>query len=99
MGCATVVLRRTESPNYIDLEQRVRADPPLPVVRQIAYVAPKALFGEFDKIAKEALDRIGQPYAVEKTINGTPPDRRQQQRQILLRSKCWPTTLARHLSI
>jgi hypothetical protein len=73
MGCATVVLRRTESPNYIDLEQRVRADPPLPVVRQIAYVAPKALFGEFDKIAKEALDRIGQPYAVEKTINGHRP--------------------------
>jgi transposase len=33
-------------------------------------------------IAKEALDRIGQLYAIEKTINGTPPDRRRQQRQI-----------------
>ena len=32
-------------------------------------------------IAKEALDRIGQLYAVEKTINGSPPDRRRQQRQ------------------
>ena len=36
-------------------------------------------------IAKEALDRIGQLYAVEQTINGSPPDQRQQQRQ--LRSK------------
>jgi hypothetical protein len=33
-------------------------------------------------IAKEALDRIGQLYAVEKTINGSPPQRRQQQRQL-----------------
>jgi hypothetical protein len=33
-------------------------------------------------IAKEALDRIGQLYAVEKTINRSPPDRRQQQRQL-----------------
>jgi transposase len=33
-------------------------------------------------IAKEALDRIGQLYAVEKTINRLPPDRRQQQRQL-----------------
>src|SRR5881227_2764172 len=33
-------------------------------------------------IAKEALDRIGQLYAVEKTINGSPPDRRRQQRQL-----------------
>src|SRR6202011_4800112 len=33
-------------------------------------------------IAKEALDRIGQLYAVEKTINGSPPERRQQQRQL-----------------
>jgi len=33
-------------------------------------------------IAKEALDRIGQLYAVEKTINGSPPDQRQQQRQL-----------------
>src|SRR5438270_8844920 len=32
-------------------------------------------------IAKEALDRIGQLYAVEKTINGSLPDRRRQQRQ------------------
>jgi transposase len=27
-------------------------------------------------IAKEALDRIGQLYAVEKIINGLPPERR-----------------------
>ena len=33
-------------------------------------------------IAKEALDRIGQLYAVEKTINGLPSERRQQQRQL-----------------
>jgi transposase len=33
-------------------------------------------------IAKEALDRIGQLYLVEKTINGSPPERRQQQRQL-----------------
>jgi transposase len=33
-------------------------------------------------IAKEALDRIGQLYTVEKTINGSPPDQRQQQRQL-----------------
>jgi len=32
-------------------------------------------------IAKEALDRIGQLYAVEKTINGSLPDRRRQERQ------------------
>ena len=31
-------------------------------------------------IAKEALDRIGQLYAVEKTINGSLPDRRRQER-------------------
>jgi hypothetical protein len=36
-------------------------------------------------IAKEALDRIGQLYAVEQTINGSSPDQRRQQRQ--LRSK------------
>jgi transposase len=36
-------------------------------------------------IAKQALDRIGQLYAVEQTINGSSPDQRQQQRQ--LRSK------------
>jgi hypothetical protein len=33
-------------------------------------------------IAKEALDRIGQLYAVEKTINGSPPDRRQPRRRL-----------------
>src|ERR1700720_2888042 len=33
-------------------------------------------------IAKEALDRIGQLYAVEKAINRSPPDRRRQQRQL-----------------
>src|SRR5437773_6936537 len=33
-------------------------------------------------IAKEALDRIGQLYAVEKTISGSPPEWRQQQRQL-----------------
>src|SRR5215469_12389271 len=33
-------------------------------------------------IAKEALDRIGQLYLVEKIINGSPPERRQQQRQL-----------------
>jgi hypothetical protein len=33
-------------------------------------------------IAKEALDRIGQLYAVEKTINGSPPEQRRQQRQL-----------------
>ena len=33
-------------------------------------------------IAKEALDRIGQLYAVEKRINGSPPDRRRQERQL-----------------
>jgi len=33
-------------------------------------------------IAKEALDRIGQLYAVEKMINGSPPERRRQQRQL-----------------
>jgi transposase len=33
-------------------------------------------------IAKEALDRIAQLYAIEKTINGAPPERRQQRRQL-----------------
>ena len=33
-------------------------------------------------IAKEALDRIGQLYAVEKMINRSPPERRRQQRQL-----------------
>ncbi len=32
-------------------------------------------------IAKEALDRIGPFYAIEKTINGSLPDRRRQERQ------------------
>ena len=33
-------------------------------------------------IAKQALDRIGQLYAVEATINGSPADQRQQQRRL-----------------
>jgi len=33
-------------------------------------------------IAKEALDRIGQLYAVEKIINGLPPERRRRRRQL-----------------
>ncbi|MBV9198747.1 MAG: IS66 family transposase [Alphaproteobacteria bacterium] len=33
-------------------------------------------------IAKEALDRIAQLYAVEKIINGLPPERRRQRRQL-----------------
>ena len=33
-------------------------------------------------IAKEALDRIGQLYAVDKMINGLPPERRRQRRQL-----------------
>jgi hypothetical protein len=36
-------------------------------------------------IAKEALDRFGQLYLVEKTINGSAPERREQQRQLLSR--------------
>ena len=54
-------------------------------------------------IAKEALDRIGQLYVVEKTINRSPPDRRRQQRQ--LQSKplaealaVWADTTVRRLS-
>ena len=54
-------------------------------------------------IAKEALDRIGQLYAVEKTINGSPPDRRRQERQ--RRSKpiaealsAWAESTVRQLS-
>jgi transposase len=54
-------------------------------------------------IAKEALDRIGQLYAVEKTINGTPPDRRRQQRQIQSKPivealAAWADTTLRQLS-
>jgi transposase len=33
-------------------------------------------------IAKEALDRIGQLYAVEKIISGLPPERRRERRQL-----------------
>ena len=33
-------------------------------------------------IAKEALERIARLYAIERTINGSPPDRRRQQRQL-----------------
>ena len=54
-------------------------------------------------IAKEALDRIGQLYAVEATINGLPADHRRQQRQV--RSKpivealaAWAEETARKLS-
>ena len=54
-------------------------------------------------IAKEALDRIGQLYAVEKTINGTPPDRRQKQRHIQSKPivealAAWADTTLRQLS-
>ena len=54
-------------------------------------------------IAKEALDRIGQLYAVEKTINGAPPDRRRQQRQIQSKPivealAAWADTTLRQLS-
>src|SRR5260370_41556945 len=54
-------------------------------------------------MAKEALDRIGQLYAVEKTINGSLPDRRRQERQ--RRSKpiaeplaAWAESTVRQLS-
>jgi transposase len=54
-------------------------------------------------IAKEALDRIGQLYAVEKIINGLPPERRRQRRQ--LQSKpiaealaAWAESTVRQLS-
>src|SRR5262249_49031204 len=54
-------------------------------------------------IAKEALDRIGQLYAVEKIITGLPPERRRQRRQ--LQSKpiaealaAWAEQTARQLS-
>jgi transposase len=54
-------------------------------------------------IAKEALDRIGQLYAVEKTINGAPPDRRRQKRQIQSKPiveamAAWADTTLRQLS-
>ena len=38
-------------------------------------------------IAKEALDRIAQLYAVEKIIKGSPPERRRQQRQLSRKSE------------
>jgi transposase len=54
-------------------------------------------------LAKEALDRIGQLYAVEKAINRSPTDRRRQQRQ--LQSKpiaealaAWAESTVRQLS-
>src|SRR6201993_687293 len=54
-------------------------------------------------IAKEALDRVGQLYAVEKMINGLPPERRRQRRQ--LQSKpiaealaAWAESTVRQLS-
>jgi transposase len=54
-------------------------------------------------IAKEALDRIGQLYAIEKIINGLPPERRRQRRQ--LQSKpiaealaAWADSTVRQLS-
>jgi transposase len=54
-------------------------------------------------IAKEALDRISQLYAIEKMINGSPPERRRQQRR--LQSKpiaealvAWADQTARQLS-
>jgi transposase len=54
-------------------------------------------------IAKEALDRIGQLYAVEKIINGLSPERRRQRRQ--LQSKpiaealaAWADSTVRQLS-
>jgi transposase len=54
-------------------------------------------------IAKEALDRIGQLYAVEKTVNRSSPDRRRQERQ--LQSKpiaealaAWAESTVRQLS-
>ena len=36
--------------SYIDLEQRVRADHPLRVIRQIANAALASLSGEFQKL-------------------------------------------------
>jgi transposase len=52
---------------------------------------------------REVLDRIAQLYAVEKTINGSPPDRRRQQRE--LQSKpiaealaAWADSTVRQLS-
>jgi hypothetical protein len=44
-------------------------------------------------IAKEALDRIGQLYAVEKAISGSPSDRRQRQRQLPVKANSRGTSL------
>ena len=54
-------------------------------------------------IAKEALDRIAQLYAVEKTINRLPPGQRQQRRQLQSQpiagaSAAWADTTVRQLS-
>jgi transposase len=54
-------------------------------------------------ITKEALDRIGQFDTVEQTINGAPPDRRRQQRQVQLKPivqavAAWADTTLRQLS-
>ena len=54
-------------------------------------------------IAKEALDRICQLYAVEKIINGLPPERRRQQRQlqskpIAVALAAWAAQTVRQLS-
>jgi transposase len=54
-------------------------------------------------IAKEALDRIAQLYAVEKTINRSPPEQRQQRRQLQSQPiaealAAWADTTVRQLS-
>src|SRR5438874_6418827 len=54
-------------------------------------------------IAKEALDRIGQLSAVEKTSNRSPPDRRRQQRQLQAKPiaealAAWAESTVRQLS-
>ncbi len=49
--------------SYIDLEQRVRADHPLRVIREVANTALRALSGEFAKlyspIGRESTHRSG----------------------------------------
>lgn len=54
-------------------------------------------------IAKEAIDRIGALYAIEKQINGKPPDERRAQRQaragpLLAEMKSWLNAAAAKLS-
>src|SRR5437764_1753530 len=54
-------------------------------------------------IAKEALDRIGQRYAVEKTINGSPPESHPQQRRLQAKPiaealAAWADSTVRQLS-